>query len=122
MTADQQQEIVLLYVPCPDLETAKRLGRGAVERRLAGCANILPAMVSLYEWEGRLEESGEAVLIAKTAAAQAPALRTWLLAEHPYEVPAVLTLAVADINTGYRDWLLGQMNRAIPRLNHQECQ
>lgn len=109
MRTDERQEIVLLYVPCPDAETAKRLGRRAVERRLAGCANILPAMVSIYEWEGRVEEAGEAVLIAKTAAAQAPALRDWILAEHPYELPAVLTLAVPDLNAAYRDWLLARL-------------
>ncbi|MGQ7794660.1 divalent-cation tolerance protein CutA [Faunimonas sp. B44] len=95
----------LLYVPCPDLDTAGRLGRMAVGERLAGCVNILPAMVSIYEWQGAVEEAAECVLLAKTTLAAAPRLRALLEREHPYEIPAILTLPLSDVNAAYRDWL-----------------
>ena len=100
----------LVYCPCPDLDTARRLGHGLLNARLAGCINILPGMVSLYEWEGKREESQEAVLIAKTSAAKARAVRHVLEKEHPYAVPAILVLPLAEMNPAYRDWLFGQIS------------
>ena len=84
----------------PDLEEAKRLGNALLDARLAGCINILPGMVSLYNWKGAREESEEAVLIAKTTPAAAPQAREFLEREHPYDVPAILTLPLADVNSG----------------------
>ena len=101
--------MVLVYCPCPDLSEAKRLGHVLLDARLAGCINILPNMVSLYEWQGSREEAQEAVLIAKTTAENAAAVRSCLQEEHPYDLPAILVLALADVNAEYRDWLMERM-------------
>jgi len=106
MTENQPPAMALVYCPCPSLEEAKRLGGALLDAKLAGCINILPGMVSLYDWKGAREAAAEAVLIAKATAAAAPRLRELLEREHPYEVPAVLTLALADVNARYRDWLM----------------
>lgn len=111
MDAEKTAELVLVYSPCPDLATAERLGRRLVEARLAGCVNILPRMVSIYPWEGRLERAEEAVLIVKTTAGVAEAVRARLESEHPYEVPAILVLPVAAINAPYAEWLAGNVGR-----------
>ena len=101
--------MVLVYCPCPNLAEAKRLGHALLDAKLAGCINILTGMVSLYDWQGAREEAEEIVLIAKTTSAGAAKVRTHLEAEHPYEVPAVLVLELADVNAPYRDWLMAQM-------------
>lgn len=99
-------DIVLVYCPCPSLEEAKRLGHALLDARLAGCINILPGMVSLYDWKGAREEAAEVVLIAKTANTVASQARDLIARAHPYEVPAILTLPLDDVNAAYRDWLL----------------
>ena len=98
--------MALIYCPCPDLDAARQLGSQLLDARLAGCINILPGMVSLYDWEGVREEEAETVLIAKTSAAKAEAARAFIEREHPYEVPAVLTIGLSHVTAGYRDWLL----------------
>jgi periplasmic divalent cation tolerance protein len=103
---DRSAEMALLYCPCPDLGEAKRLGHRLLDAGLAGCVNILPGMVSLYDWEGVREESSEAVLIAKTSAVKAADARGFIEREHPYDVPAVLTLPLAHVNAAYLDWLM----------------
>ncbi|RJG11445.1 divalent-cation tolerance protein CutA, partial [Alcanivorax profundi] len=45
-----------LSVTCPDVETAKLLGRRALSARLVACANVLPGVSSLYWWQGTLCE------------------------------------------------------------------
>jgi periplasmic divalent cation tolerance protein len=103
---DTLNSMSLVYCPCPSLEEARRLGGALLDARLAGCVNILPGMVSLYDWQGAREEATEAVLIAKTSSAAAPRARQFLEREHTYDVPAILTLALADVNASYRDWLM----------------
>ena len=99
-------QMSLVYCPCPNLEEAKRLGNALLDARLAGSINILPGMVSLYDWQGVREQSNEAVLIAKTAASKANGVRAFLEQNHPYDVPAILTLPLSDVNSAYRSWLL----------------
>ena len=101
--------MVLVYCPCPGPEEAKRLGHALLDAKLAGCINILTGLVSLYDWQGAREEAQEAVLVAKTAAGKADRVRELLAREHRYELPAILILALADVNEPYRNWLIGQM-------------
>lgn len=59
---------VILYTTFPTREAAVNAGRSLVERRLAGCVNIIPAMTSIYVWDGKTEIADEAVLLAKMPA------------------------------------------------------
>jgi periplasmic divalent cation tolerance protein len=104
-----QEPIVLFYVPCPDLETATRIGRQLVADRHAACVNILPDMISCYHWKGAIEDARESVLIVKTSRAKVPTVRAALEKAHPYETPAILVLPLEGVNEGYRDWLLSEM-------------
>ena len=106
---DTNVAMALVYCPCANLEEARRLGNALLDARVAGCINILPGMVSLYDWQGAREESAEVVLIAKTTAELAVAAKVVIEREHSYEVPAILTLPLADMNSTYRDWLLGNI-------------
>jgi periplasmic divalent cation tolerance protein len=104
-----RNSMVLVYCPCPSTKEAKRLGHMMLDQRLAGCINILPGMVSLYDWQGAREEAEEAVLVAKTTIDAAAEASAFLQREHPYDVPAVLTLSLAGVNAPYRDWLLDRI-------------
>ncbi|MEQ2234454.1 hypothetical protein ILYODFUR_031987 [Ilyodon furcidens] len=50
------------FVTCPNDTVAKDLARGIVERKLAACVNIVPAIKSVYEWQGKIEEDNEVLL------------------------------------------------------------
>ena len=40
-----------------------------LERRLAACVNIIPQVVSIYRWQGKVEDDREWLLLVKTTAA-----------------------------------------------------
>jgi periplasmic divalent cation tolerance protein len=107
--SDPAASMALVYCPCSNLDEAKQLGNALLDARVAGCINILPGMISLYDWKGAREESAEVVLIAKTTAELAVAAKVVIEREHSYEVPAILTLPLSDMNSAYRDWLLGNI-------------
>jgi periplasmic divalent cation tolerance protein len=95
--------VVLTTLPA-DAET-DRLCQALVEERLVACVNVLPPMQSIYRWEGRVEQASERQLIMKTAAERVEALKARLAALHPYDVPEILVLPVADGGDAYLRWI-----------------
>jgi periplasmic divalent cation tolerance protein len=100
-------DICVFYVTWPDLERARDAATRLVEARLVGCVVLTPGAVSIYRWEGAIEETAETIMLAKTTADRADAAEAMILDLHPYEVPAVLRLPVeaGQVHPGYRAWL-----------------
>ena len=99
---------VLVYTTWPSPAAAEAAGRDVVGRRLAACVNILPAMVSIYPWQGRIERAEEAVMILKTRRALTERLMAAVRAAHPYEVPAILVLPLAGADPDYAAWITAE--------------
>ena len=51
------QKSYLLLTTCPDQHSAELIARTLVAEKLAACANILPALTSVYAWQGKVETS-----------------------------------------------------------------
>jgi periplasmic divalent cation tolerance protein len=94
----------LVVSTCPIAE-APRLARALLEERLVACVNVVPAVQSVYWWEGKITEDVEALLLMKTRAERVEALLARLKALHPYQVAEILTFAVAEGNADYLDWV-----------------
>lgn len=97
------------YVTVPDLETAKSLARGLVESKRVACANILPSMYSIYEWDGTVEESSEVLLLVKTLAELCDQVQADLASAHPYECPCIVWLDLAGGHDEFLEWVRGQV-------------
>jgi periplasmic divalent cation tolerance protein len=88
-----------------DPEEAARLGRRLIEERLAACATLIPAVQSLYRWQGRVESSTETLLVLKTGPEQLAALEARLRQLHSYQIPEFLVLTIDSASQSYLDWL-----------------
>lgn len=95
--------VVLTTVPA-DFD-ARPLARALVELRLCACVNIVPAVTSVYRWEGVVAEDGEQLLIVKTLEERIAELRDALFARHPYSVPELVVLPVRETSPAYGAWL-----------------
>lgn len=91
---------------CPP-EAAPDIARALVERKLAACVNLIPAVRSVYRWQGEIVDDAESTLLIKTAAADLSPLREALVELHPYTVPEILAIAVDDTasHTAYVEWV-----------------
>jgi periplasmic divalent cation tolerance protein len=98
--------VVFVYTTWPSTVEAEKAGRALVERRLAACVNILPGMISLYRWEGKVERGEEAVMIIKTRASTANAVERAVKELHSYSTPAIVVLPVESVEHNYLGWLL----------------
>ena len=98
----------LAYMTAASVEEAKSIGRVLVEERLAACVNVIPGMVSVYRWEGALEEAEEAVLIAKTRVTSFDELARRVAEIHPYDTPCAIRLDVAGGLPPFLDWIASE--------------
>jgi periplasmic divalent cation tolerance protein len=90
---------------CPDTEVAENIARILLADGLAACVNILPGVRSMYVWKGSLQCDAEVLMIIKTAAPNFDRLRATLVEAHPYDVPEVVALEIADGHHPYLQWL-----------------
>lgn len=95
----------VVLVTTPDDDVARRIARAVVEERLAACGNIVPALISIFRWQGAVQEEREALLVLKTTIDRFDALRERVIELHPYDVPEVLALGVEQGHAQYLDWL-----------------
>ena len=109
---ETHQRAVFVYTTYPSIVEAEAAGRALVERRLAACVNILPGMVSLYWWEGKVERGDEVVMIIKTRATLAGAVRAAVKSMHSYTTPAVLVLPIENVDPDYHAWLMAETEKS----------
>ena len=102
------ERAVFVYTTWPSTVEAERAGRILVERRLAACVNILPGMVSLYRWEGKIERAEEAVMIVKTRASHADAVGQTVKELHSYTTPAIAVMPLESVEENYFRWIVDE--------------
>ncbi|XP_029595203.1 protein CutA homolog isoform X1 [Salmo trutta] len=93
------------FVTCPNEQVAKDLARGIVEKKLAACVNIVPKITSVYEWQGKIQEDSEVLLMIKTRSSKVASLAEYVRSNHPYEVAEVISLPIEQGNPPYLKWL-----------------
>jgi periplasmic divalent cation tolerance protein len=98
-------EVLVVTCTFPDHEIAWRISRAAVEQGLAACATLIPEAKSIYRWKGQIETAQETVVTFKTARDRFEALRTFVLTEHPYEVPELIAWPASDGTPAYLAWV-----------------
>ncbi len=93
----------------PEVAEARQIGTVLVEKQLAACVNLIPAVESIYRWQGQIETTTEVLALIKTSAAAWPALQQALTELHPYAVPEIVALEPAAVAGAYQAWLLGSV-------------
>jgi periplasmic divalent cation tolerance protein len=95
----------IVLVTAPDLKTARRLARAALEERAAACANLIPALESHYWWRGKMESGREVLVLFKTRTALARKLEKFILSLHPYDTPEFVVVPLTGGTKRYLEWL-----------------
>jgi periplasmic divalent cation tolerance protein len=92
-------------------EEAQKIARELVERQLAACVNILPQVMSIYRWEGEVEQAQEFLLLIKTTKALFTRVRDAIKELHSYELPECVSLAIDDGSVEYLEWIVDSVER-----------
>ena len=105
-------DVLLVLCTFPNSEQARQIGTLLVERQLTACVNLVPAVESIYRWQGKVENATEVLAVFKTTAAAFPAFEKALAELHPYEVPEIIALNPAKISETYAAWVCGEVSKS----------
>lgn len=99
-------ELRMVLCTFPDVAAARQIGTVLVEKQLAACVNLIPAVESVYRWQGKVETTAEVLAIFKTFAAVFPEFERVLTVLHPYDVPEIVAIEPATVSENYASWLM----------------
>ena len=98
--------ILLALSTFPDAETACRISNQLVTEKFAACANILPAIESIYRWKEKIESGNETLVFFKLSEDRQSAFQEKLRSLHPYEIPEIIFVPVSSGSPEYLDWIV----------------
>jgi periplasmic divalent cation tolerance protein len=99
-------QVLLAISTFPDAETANRIAKTLVEEKVAACANLIPAVHSIYRWKEKIETAGEVLVFFKTTETRREMFGQKLRALHPYEVPELLFVKIDGGSSDYLRWVM----------------
>ena len=90
------EEFSMAFVTAPNSDKAKEIAGGIVSNKLAACVNIIPGGVfmlyvkiqyilgitSVYEWEGKIENDSEVLMMIKTRSSRIEELTEFVKSKH----------------------------------------
>ncbi len=97
-------EAIFVYTTFPDWESARKVVRELLERKLVVCANMREHE-AMYWWDGKIEEGKEIGVILKTEVSKWKDLRETLKELHPYTVPIIARIDLDKLNREYSEWM-----------------
>ncbi len=106
-------DLLLCYITCDNLEQAKSISKHLLTKRLCACINIFPNVQPMFFWppkSGKIDESQEVVILAKTIESKYQELEDEVHKIHTYDVPCVIAIPVAHVAKKYYDWLVGELD------------
>ncbi len=99
----------LVITTCPSMDEAEGLAEKLLAARLAACVNIVPGVLSLYEWQGKLEREQEFMLLIKSHSEGFPQLEKLVQASHSYELPELIAVPIDEGSAPYLNWIDTQL-------------
>jgi periplasmic divalent cation tolerance protein len=108
-TAESSVSIVLTTIAADS--DAAALAQALLDERLAACVSVLPAMLSMYRWNGIVEQEREQQVVIKTTPECLAALEVRLNELHPYELPEFIVIG-GEAAKAYAEWVRASVRPA----------
>ncbi len=98
------QDVLAVYVTASEAQ-APALASALVQQRLAACVSVMPGVRSFYQWQGKLQDESEVMLLIKTTRDRFEGLRAAVVELHEYDVPEVIAVPIAAGHAPYLKWV-----------------
>lgn len=98
-------DVYLVLITFPDEASARQIGTALVEMQLAACVNLIPAVQSIYRWQGKICQEAEVLGIVKTTRQAYPRMEDVVKSLHPYDCPEILAIEPSAGAEEYLEWV-----------------
>ena len=114
-------QTLLILTKLPDQASAHQLATELVTQRLAACVSIGAPCLSVYRWQGEIEQAQEVGLQIKTTTTRYAALEAAIRARHPYELPEIIAVPIAHGLPEYLAWVAAETLAEHPDGKSETC-
>lgn len=104
-------EFIQMVTTTEKKDEAQKIAKSIVEKRLAGCVQIIGPITSTYWWKNNIETAEEWLCLIKTRRDLYEALEEAVREVHPYDVPEILATPVTAGSKSYLDWLGNELKK-----------
>ncbi len=104
-------DAVVIFTNYPDKQGAIALAEALIEQQLAACVNVLSPCSSIYRWQGKIEAAEEMPVLIKTQQRHYERVEQLIKMMHPYELPEVIVVPIADGSPAYLQWITAETAR-----------
>ena len=96
---------IVIMISVSTEEEAKSIGLTLVKEKWVACSNIIPAIHSMYHWQGNFCEENEVLLICKSLQFKLNGIVDRVRQLHSYDVPEIIALPIVGGSEEYLKWL-----------------
>jgi periplasmic divalent cation tolerance protein len=86
-------------------EQAEKIAEALVDRRIAGCIQIIGPITSIYRWKEKREKAEEWLCLIKTKNELYGKVEKAIEEMHTYETPEVISVPIVSGSKKYLQWL-----------------
>jgi periplasmic divalent cation tolerance protein len=86
-------------------QTAQRIAKALVDKKLAACCQIVGPVESIYRWQGKIKKAKEFFVLAKTLNNKYKEAEKAVKKLHPYKVPEIIALPIIKGSREYLEWI-----------------
>jgi periplasmic divalent cation tolerance protein len=104
MKIGNKQFGVIILSTFPDEESSISLAKKLINKKLCACINLTKVR-SLYNWNNKLEDQEEYLVLFKTTTSTVEELKSNIKRAHPYEVPEIVEVRMNKVSKSYLSWL-----------------
>ena len=88
----------------------ENISKSLVEKKMAACVNIYPAVLSIYRYNSEVVEDNEYLIHVKTTIDKFNEIRKIIERLHNYETPEIISLEISEGNEKYLKWIQDEID------------
>ena len=106
-----KSEFIQVITTIDSEEGARKIAQALVEKRLAGCVQIIGPIRSIYWWKKKIETAEEWLCLIKTRSHLFEKMEKTIRKIHPYETPEILATPITQASQDYLNWLDSELKK-----------
>lgn len=97
--------MIFLYIPCKNVDEAKKIGKVLVEKRMAGRIDIIPTQ-SVFRGVRGIEETEGVTMFVETIDKKVQEVEDIVREYHSNRIPCIATFMLYRTNREFKEWLI----------------
>ena len=105
------EEYIQVLTTTEKKEDGEKIAKALLEKRLAGCIQLVGPIVSTYWWKGNVETAEEWLCFIKSKKDLYEELEESIKKIHPYETPEIIAMPIVAGSKDYLKWLSNELKK-----------